>query len=79
MDYSSQNPTTDWSLGFFSFDVAFYAAIGYIAAFPYQRRYRAMRKETPALGLSIAYVLLVLFFSISLYTIYCDPAFRTCG
>ena len=75
-NYSSQNATTDWSIGFFSFDVAFYASIGYILAFLYQRRYRTMKTDGPALGLSIAYVWLVLFISISLYSSYCNPVSR---
>jgi hypothetical protein len=77
-NYSSQNATTNLSAGFFFFDLVWYAAIGYIAAFPYQRRFRTMRTDSPALGLSIAYVWLVLLITIALHTEYCDPAARTC-
>ena len=66
-------------MGFFSFDVAFYAAIGYVMACPYQRRYRIMKKDAPGLGLSIAYVWVVLFIAVSLYGSYCNPVSRTCG
>jgi hypothetical protein len=64
-------PVTDWNWFAFAIDALFYMAAGCLAVFPYQRKHRTMKIDSPGIILSTTYIGLVLLFSIMDYLTYC--------
>jgi hypothetical protein len=62
---------TEWSWFAFAVDGLFYMATSYLVAFPYQRRHRTMKIDSPGVILSTTYIGLVLLFSIMDYLSFC--------
>ena len=70
LSYSSQRVVTLWSWFAFSVDTLFFIASGYVFVIPYEQKRRGRTPVTPTLLLSVTYVILVLFASISFFITY---------